>query len=120
MPSSRVSPMLLRLLHAFGATNRTRIFWAGGKPFGGEERALAPLLSSFAEVQTKESLASEEELAGIKGKANLAAAVDFMLTVAANVFIPSHGGNMAHVIKVGKVGPSCRGQVRAQWAKQSS
>ena len=112
--------MLLRLLHAFGATNRTRIFWAGGKPFGGEERALAPLLSSFAEVQTKESLASEEELAGIKGKANLAAAVDFMLTVAANVFIPSHGGNMAHVIKVGKVGPSCRGQVRAQWAKQSS
>lgn len=89
---------IARLLLALGATNRTRVFWAGGAPYGGE-RALAALRAAFPLLFNKESLATRGELAPLRPHANMLAAVDFLLCLNADVFLPSHGGNMAHVLQ---------------------
>ncbi|CAI5955200.1 unnamed protein product [Closterium sp. NIES-65] len=91
--------VIVRLLKSFGATNRTRVFWAGAEPMGGAQLALAPLWMSFSVVHSKESLALPGELEVFARQANMLAALDFILCAGSNVFMPSHGGNMAHVIQ---------------------
>ena len=87
------------MLKSFGANNKTRVFWAGGAPFGGE-KALDSLKKNFGEIHTKESLAKPGELDFFNKHGNMLAALDFILSVESDVFMPSHGGNMAHVIQV--------------------
>eukprot|EP00897_Mesotaenium_endlicherianum_P001234 jgi/Mesen1/1138/ME000123S00308 len=89
---------VVKLLHAFGATKRTRIFWAGGEPFGGVA-SLAPLTKAFPRMFTKESLALPGELDPFRHRSNLLAAIDFLICMEANIFMPSHGGNMGHVLQ---------------------
>ncbi|CAI5491056.1 unnamed protein product [Closterium sp. Naga37s-1] len=91
--------VIVRLLKSFGATNRMRVFWAGAEPMGGAQLALAPLWMSFSVVHSKESLALPGELEVFARQANMLAALDFILCAGSNVFMPSHGGNMAHVIQ---------------------
>ena len=61
---------------------------------------MAPLLKSFGEIHTKESLAKPGEMDYFKKHGNMLAALDFIPSVESDVFMPSHGGNMAHVIQV--------------------
>ncbi|GJP30341.1 hypothetical protein CLOM_g753 [Closterium sp. NIES-68] len=91
--------VVVRLLKSFGATNRTRVFWAGAEPMGGAQLALAPLWMSFSAVHSKESLALPGELQVFSRQANILAALDFIICASSHVFMPSHGGNMAHVIQ---------------------
>ncbi|CAI5491876.1 unnamed protein product [Closterium sp. Naga37s-1] len=91
--------VIVRLLKSFGATNRTRVFWAGAEPMGGAQLALAQLWMSFSAVHSKESLALPGELEVFARQANVLAALDFILCASSHVFMPSHGGNMAHVIQ---------------------
>ncbi|ERN11641.1 uncharacterized protein At1g04910 isoform X1 [Amborella trichopoda] len=87
-----------RLLKALGAPRNARIYWAGGKPFGGLE-ALQPLIKEFPNFFNKENLSLPGELEPFANKASLLAAIDYIVSESSDVFMPSHGGNMGHAIQ---------------------
>ncbi|KAJ1424774.1 putative O-fucosyltransferase, plant [Sesbania bispinosa] len=68
------------LLAALGFNNRTRLYLASHKVYGGEAR-LATLSKLFPFMEDKKSLASAEDLAKVKGKASLLAAVDYYVSM---------------------------------------
>jgi GDP-fucose protein O-fucosyltransferase len=86
------------LLKALGAQSDTRIFWAGGKPFGGPA-ALRPLTRAFPDFYNKEDLALPGELAPFANKSSILAAIDYIVCERSDIFMPSHGGNMAHLLQ---------------------
>ncbi|XP_044488072.1 O-fucosyltransferase 20-like [Mangifera indica] len=87
-----------RLLKALGAPKSAKIFWAGGQPLGGKE-ALLPLTREFPHFYNKEDLAMPGELEPFANKASFMAALDYIVSENSDVFMPSHGGNMGHVIQ---------------------
>jgi len=87
-----------RLLKALGASERTRIYWAGGEPLGGQ-LALEPLLKEFPQLYNKENLASAEELEPFRKKASILAAIDYLVCLSSDVFMQSHGGNFGHAMQ---------------------
>ncbi|GKV05449.1 hypothetical protein SLEP1_g17461 [Rubroshorea leprosula] len=89
---------MARLLKALGAPSSARMYLAGGKPFGGS-KALQPLAAKFPNLVTKEMLAREDELSPYTKKSSALAAIDYIVSLSSEVFIPSHGGNMARTMK---------------------
>ncbi|XP_002965190.2 O-fucosyltransferase 20 [Selaginella moellendorffii] len=87
-----------RLLRGLGATSWTRIYWAGGEPFGGS-RALQPLKQEFPNLVNKHDIATPQELEAFRSKASRLAAIDYVVSLNSDVFMPSHGGNMGHALK---------------------
>lgn len=88
-----------RLLKGLGAPSNARIFSAGGEPFGGKQ-ALHPLVSGFPNLVTKEMLAKEGELSPFVNKSSALAAIDYIVSLSSDVFVPSHGGNMGRAMQV--------------------
>ncbi|KAG6552735.1 hypothetical protein Mapa_005682 [Marchantia paleacea] len=91
-----------RLLTALGATERTIIFWAGGEPLGGA-RALQPLTNKFPLLYNKDDIALPEELKEFKTKKSMLAAIDYVVCLKSDLFIPSHGGNMGRAVKGSRI-----------------
>ncbi|XP_012080514.2 O-fucosyltransferase 37 isoform X1 [Jatropha curcas] len=89
---------IARLLKALGAPRSARIYVAGGEPFGGSQ-ALQPLAAEYQNLVTKEMLSKEGELAPYVKKASAMAAIDYIVSLSSNVFIPSHGGNMGRLMQ---------------------
>eukprot|EP01018_Ginkgo_biloba_P033149 Gb_11996 [translate_table: standard] len=87
-----------RLLKALGAPSNAHIYWAGGEPLGGE-KALEPLITQFPNFYNKQNLALPGELDSISKKASVLAAIDYIVSLNSDVFMPSHGGNMGHAIQ---------------------
>ncbi|XP_010928447.1 O-fucosyltransferase 20 [Elaeis guineensis] len=87
-----------RLLKALEAPRDARIYWAGGEPFGGPA-ALQPLTREFPNFYSKENLSLPGELEPFANKASLVAAVDYIVCEQSDVFMPSHGGNMGHLMQ---------------------
>ena len=91
--------IICRLLEGLGASKNTNIFWAGGEPLGGEV-ALKPLVEKFGRLYNKETLALPGELDPFLGKTSTLAAIDYLISLHSDVFMPSHGGNMARALQV--------------------
>ncbi|XP_052175713.1 O-fucosyltransferase 37 [Diospyros lotus] len=89
---------LARLLKALGAPKDVRIYIAGEQPFGGS-RALEPLVAEFTNLVTKEKLVKEGELAPYINRSSVLAAIDYTVSLSSNVFLPSHGGDMARALQ---------------------
>ncbi|KAF9595378.1 hypothetical protein IFM89_000296 [Coptis chinensis] len=87
-----------RLLKALGAPRSARLFAAGGEPLGGSE-ALQPLKEEFPDLVTKEILAKEGELAPYVNRSSALAAIDYIISLSSDVFMPSHGGNMGRAMQ---------------------
>ncbi|XP_020592847.1 uncharacterized protein At1g04910-like [Phalaenopsis equestris] len=87
-----------RLLKALDAPRNARIYWAGGEPLGGMA-ALEPLRKEFPDLYNKKKLSLPGELEPFANKASLLAAIDYIVCEKSDVFMPSHGGNMAHMIR---------------------
>lgn len=51
-------------------------------------------------MEDKKSLASEEELAKVEGKASLLAAVDYYVSMHSDVFISASPGNMHNAVVI--------------------
>ncbi|XP_022132931.1 uncharacterized protein At1g04910 [Momordica charantia] len=81
------------LLAALGFDNNTRLYLASHKVYGGEAR-ISTLRSLFPLMEDKKSLTSGNELAQIKGKASLLAAVDYYVSMHSDIFISASPGNM--------------------------
>ncbi|KAJ8747783.1 hypothetical protein K2173_012662 [Erythroxylum novogranatense] len=62
------------------------------------EKYMAPLLEMFPNLQTKEMLASEEELASFKNFSSRMAALDYTVCLHSEVFVTTQGGNFPHFL----------------------
>ncbi|KAE8724557.1 Phytanoyl-CoA dioxygenase (PhyH) family protein isoform 1 [Hibiscus syriacus] len=80
-----------------GFGNNTYIFLASGKIYNAE-RTMAPLLELFPNLQTKEMLASEEELAPYKKFSSRMAAIDNTVCLHSEVLVTTQGGNFPHFL----------------------
>ncbi|KAJ0972363.1 hypothetical protein J5N97_020322 [Dioscorea zingiberensis] len=81
------------LLRALGAPGSARVYWAGGQPLGGE-LALRALKDEFPNLMSKYTLAFAGELEPYRNKSSVLAALDYIVALSSDVFVPSHGGNL--------------------------
>ncbi|CAH2033620.1 unnamed protein product [Thlaspi arvense] len=86
------------LLTALGYSSNTPIYIAAGEIYGGESR-LATLGSRFSMLMSKEKLATKEELKPFMNHSTQMAALDYIVSVESDVFIPSYSGNMARAVE---------------------
>ncbi|CAG7864963.1 unnamed protein product [Brassica rapa] len=86
------------LLKALGYAPNTPIYIAAGEIYGGESR-LASLGSRFSMLMSKEKLATKEELKPFMNHSTQMAALDYIVSVESDVFIPSYSGNMARAVE---------------------
>ena len=92
-----------RLLKALGALESACVNVVGGEPFR-RNKALQPLLAEFPNVVTKEKLAQHGELSQYINKSSALAAIDYIVSLSSDVFVPSHGGNMGRAMQVSDQG----------------
>ncbi|KAI3966782.1 hypothetical protein MKW92_028380 [Papaver armeniacum] len=85
------------MLRGMGFDNNTSIYLASGKIYQ-SKRNLAPLLQMFPLLQTKESLATSDELAPFEGYASRLAALDYTVCLYSEVFVTTQGGNFPHFL----------------------
>ncbi|KAM0949014.1 putative GDP-fucose protein O-fucosyltransferase [Dioscorea sansibarensis] len=85
------------LLSALGYPSNTPIYIAAGEIYGGYSQ-MANLRSRFPTLISKENLASSEELEPFSQYASQMAALDYIVSVQSDVFIPSYSGNMARAV----------------------
>ncbi|KAL0390490.1 UNVERIFIED_CONTAM: O-fucosyltransferase 37 [Sesamum calycinum] len=87
-----------RLLRGLGAPSNARIYVAGGEPFGGSH-AIQPLVHEFPNIATKKTLARQGELTPYLNRPSVLAAIDYIVSLSSDVFLPSHGGNMGRAMQ---------------------
>ncbi|KZV53844.1 hypothetical protein F511_00110 [Dorcoceras hygrometricum] len=85
-------------LQALGYPPSTLIYIAAGEIYGGDTH-LSELKSRFPNIAFKEMLASQEELKTFSNHASRSAALDYIVSIESDVFIPSHSGNMARTVE---------------------
>lgn len=88
-----------RVFRALGAQRDARVYWAGGKPLGGE-LALKALKDEFPKLMSKYTLAVDGELEIYENRSSVLAALDYIVALNSDVFVPSHGGNMGLAMQV--------------------
>ncbi|GAA0169975.1 hypothetical protein LIER_40860 [Lithospermum erythrorhizon] len=86
------------VLQALGFGKHTQIYIAAGEIYGGESK-LKTLRTGFPNTLKKEKLLDSEELRPIQNYSSQMAALDFMVSVASSIFIPTYDGNMARVVE---------------------
>ncbi|XP_058096922.1 O-fucosyltransferase 7-like isoform X2 [Magnolia sinica] len=85
-------------LAALGYQSNTPIYVAAGEIYGGDSR-MANLKSRFPTLMSKEKLASADELEPFMNHASQMAALDYIVSVESDVFVPSYSGNMARAVE---------------------
>lgn len=80
------------MLRGMGFDKSTSIYLASGQIYN-SEKYMAPLLEMFPLLQTKEMLASIEELAPYKNFSSRMAAIDYTVCLHSEVFVTTQGGN---------------------------
>ncbi|VFQ66669.1 unnamed protein product [Cuscuta campestris] len=86
------------VLQALGIEKDTQIYIASGEIYGSERR-LAALRSAFPRTVKKETLLGPEGLQHFQNHSSQMAALDFVVSAASNVFIPTYDGNMAKLVE---------------------
>ncbi|KAJ7538275.1 hypothetical protein O6H91_11G041300 [Diphasiastrum complanatum] len=86
------------ILKALGFHRNTNIYIAAGEIYGSQRR-MAALRSVFPNIVRKEMLLSEEDLKPFESRSSQMAALDYLVSVASDVFIPTYDGNMAKVVE---------------------
>ncbi|TXG52745.1 hypothetical protein EZV62_021914 [Acer yangbiense] len=85
-------------LTSLGYPSNTPIYIAAGGIYGGDSR-MADLRSRYPILMSKEKLASVEELEPFVNHASQMAALDYIVSIESDVFIPSYSGNMARAVE---------------------
>ncbi|XP_018685362.2 rhamnogalacturonan I rhamnosyltransferase 1 isoform X2 [Musa acuminata AAA Group] len=86
------------VLEALGFDKDTEIYIASGEIYGGEKR-LSTLRAAFPKLVRKEMLLDPEDLRQFQNHSSQMAALDYMVSLASDVFIPTYDGNMAKVVE---------------------
>ncbi|GAA0160137.1 hypothetical protein LIER_16760 [Lithospermum erythrorhizon] len=85
------------MLRGMGFDKSTSIYLASGKIYN-SQRNMQPLLEMFPRLQTKEMLASPEELEPFKNYSSRMAAVDYTVCLHSDVFVTTQGGNFPQML----------------------
>ncbi|XP_055835693.1 O-fucosyltransferase 10-like [Solanum dulcamara] len=85
------------MLRGMGFAKDTPIYLASGKIYQAD-RYLAPLRKMFPLLQTKDTLATKDELAPFEGYSSRLAAVDYLVCLFSEVFVTTQGGNFPHFL----------------------
>ncbi|XP_051123709.1 O-fucosyltransferase 9-like isoform X1 [Andrographis paniculata] len=85
------------MLRGMGFDNNTSLYVAAGKIYK-VEKHIAPLKQMFPRLETKETLASHEELAPFTGHSSRLAALDYTFCLHSEVFVTTQGGNFPHFL----------------------
>ncbi|WOK97355.1 hypothetical protein Cni_G06063 [Canna indica] len=85
------------MLRGMGFGNTTSLYIASGKIYNAE-KYMAPLRKLFPLLDTKDTLASADELAPFKGHSSQLAALDYTVCAHSEVFVTTQGGNFPHFL----------------------
>lgn len=85
-------------LRALGYPSSTLIYIAAGEIYGGDTH-LSELTSRFPNLVFKETIATQEELEAFVNHASQTAALDYIISIESDVFVPSYSGNMARAVE---------------------
>lgn len=85
------------MLRGMGFDNTTSLYVAAGKIYKAE-KYMAPLKKIFPRLETKDTLASPEELAPFQGHSSRLAALDYTVCLHSEVFVTTQGGNFPHFL----------------------
>ncbi|KAK4859816.1 hypothetical protein QYF36_012374 [Acer negundo] len=85
------------MLRGMGFDNTTSVYVAAGKIYKAE-KYMAPLRQMFPRLETKDTLATPEELAAFKGHSSRLAALDYTVCLHSEVFVTTQGGNFPHFL----------------------
>ncbi|XP_062101228.1 O-fucosyltransferase 9 [Humulus lupulus] len=85
------------MLRGMGFDKTTSVYVAAGKIYK-TEKHMAPLKQMFPRLETKDTLASPEELAPFKGHSSRLAALDYTVCLYSEVFVTTQGGNFPHFL----------------------
>ncbi|XP_052200143.1 rhamnogalacturonan I rhamnosyltransferase 1 [Diospyros lotus] len=86
------------VLQALGFDKDTQIYIASGEIYGSQRRLVA-LRTAFPRTVKKEMLLNPEELWQFQNHSSQMAALDFMVSIASNIFVPTYDGNMARLVE---------------------
>ncbi|KAG6552865.1 hypothetical protein Mapa_005520 [Marchantia paleacea] len=86
------------ILRALGYDRDTQIYIAAGEIYGSDRR-MAALHAAFPNVVRKEMLLTKEELRPFVNRSSQMASLDYLVSLASDVFIPTYDGNMAKVVE---------------------
>ncbi|XP_074579535.1 rhamnogalacturonan I rhamnosyltransferase 4-like [Curcuma longa] len=86
------------ILKALGFDKDTVIYIASGEIYGGEKR-LSVLRAEFPNLVKKETLLHPEDLHQFQNHSSQMAALDYMVSLESDIFIPTYDGNMARVVE---------------------
>ncbi|XP_052206220.1 rhamnogalacturonan I rhamnosyltransferase 1-like [Diospyros lotus] len=85
-------------LRALGIDRNFQIYIAAGEIYGGERR-MANLVAAFPNLVRKETLLDSSELQFIQNHLSQMAALDYLVSLESNIFVPTYDGNMAKVVE---------------------
>ncbi|KZV31072.1 hypothetical protein F511_31382 [Dorcoceras hygrometricum] len=86
------------VLQALDFDKKIQIYIASGEIYGSERR-LATLRAAFPRILKKEMLLDPEDLWQFQNHSSQMAALDFMVSVASDIFVPTYDGNMARMVE---------------------
>ncbi|KAL8475914.1 hypothetical protein ACS0TY_028541 [Phlomoides rotata] len=86
------------VLTAFGIDPNIQIYIAAGDIYGGKRR-LRGLAKAFPNLVKKETLLEPSDLSFFKNHSSQMAALDYLVSLESDVFIPTYDGNMAKVVE---------------------
>ncbi|XP_010258363.1 PREDICTED: uncharacterized protein At1g04910 [Nelumbo nucifera] len=86
------------VLQALGFQKDAQIYIASGEIYGGERR-LTALRTAFPRIVKKEILLDSDNLRQFQNHSSQMAALDFMVSIASDIFIPTYNGNMAKLVE---------------------
>ncbi|RAL46784.1 hypothetical protein DM860_005063 [Cuscuta australis] len=85
-------------LKALGISRSLQIYIAAGEIYGGHRR-LQNLSAAFPNMVRKETLLGPSELRRFKGHQSQLAALDYLVSLESDIFVPTYAGNMARVVE---------------------
>lgn len=86
------------VLQALGFDSSTQIYIASGEIYGSNRR-LTDLRAAFPRLVRKEMLLDPEDLRQYQNHSSQMAALDYLVSVSSDIFIPTYDGNMAKVVE---------------------
>ncbi|OWM84703.1 hypothetical protein CDL15_Pgr027490 [Punica granatum] len=86
------------VLTALGIDPNVQIYIAAGEIYGGQRR-MANLSAAFPNLVRKETLLKPEELKFFQNHSSQMAALDYLVSLESDVFVPTYDGNMAKVVE---------------------
>lgn len=86
------------VLRALGIDRSMQIYIAAGEIYGGKRR-MSSLTSEYPNVVRKETLLEPSDLKFFQNHSSQMAALDYLVSLESDIFVPTYDGNMAKVVE---------------------